>query len=175
MKVITVTEARVVAFFMSISVAPIASPSPCVLSIILFSCSLNLSLSSAVKKRERMSYRWKEERTWAATMQRKTVSMLRKKGPALSLKPAIKYTTRRKSMGSNRSSGRSLVVLARKYALNLYMSAARSLVSMALSWGNAKMAVKTGKNPQNTAMKNNSPACMWDWGDNLGHNQVRDN
>lgn len=57
MKVITVTEARVVAFFMSISVAPIASPSPCVLSIILFSCSLNLSLSSAVKKRERMSYR----------------------------------------------------------------------------------------------------------------------
>lgn len=29
MKVMTVTEAKVVAFFMSINVAPIASPSPC--------------------------------------------------------------------------------------------------------------------------------------------------
>lgn len=66
-------------------------------------------------------------------MHRKTVSMLRKKVSALSLKPAMKYTTTRKSTGNNRSSGRSLVVLATKYALNLYMSAARSLVSMALS------------------------------------------
>lgn len=66
-------------------------------------------------------------------MQRKTVSMLRKKGEADSLKPAMKYTTTRKSMGSIRSSGRSLVVLAKKYALNLYMLAARSLLSMALS------------------------------------------
>lgn len=66
-------------------------------------------------------------------MQRKTISMLRKKVSALSLKPAMKYTMTRNSTGSNRSSGRSLVVLATKYALNLYMSAARSFVSMALS------------------------------------------
>lgn len=98
MKVMTVTDAKVVARFKSINVAPIASPSP-----------------------------------WAATMQRKTVSMLRKKGPALSLKPAMKYTTRRKRTGSNRSSGRSLVVLATKYALSLYMSAALSLLSTARS------------------------------------------
>lgn len=66
-------------------------------------------------------------------MHRKTVSMVRKKGEALSLKPAMKYTTTRNSMGSKRSSGRSLVVLAKKYALNLYMLAARSLLNMALS------------------------------------------
>jgi hypothetical protein len=39
------------------------------------------------------------------------------------------------------------------------MSAARSLLNMALSWGNVKIAVNTGKNPQKTAMKNSSPAC----------------
>lgn len=66
-------------------------------------------------------------------MQRKTISMLRKKGEALSRKPVIKYTTTRNNIGRNRSSGRSLVVLAKKYALNLYMFAARSLLSMALS------------------------------------------
>lgn len=92
-------------------------------------------------------------------MQRKTVTMVRKKEPVFILKPAIKYTTTRKSTGSIRSSGRSLVVLATKYALNLYISAARSLLNMALSWGNVKMAVKTGKKPQNTAMKNSNPAC----------------
>lgn len=92
-------------------------------------------------------------------MQRKTVTTVRKKEPAFILNPAMKYTTTRKSTGNIRSSGRSLVVLATKYALNLYMSAARSLLSMALSWGNVKMAVKTGKNPQNTAMKNSNPAC----------------
>lgn len=58
-----------------------------------------------------------------------------------------------------RSRGRSLVVRARKYALSLYMSAARSLLNMALSCGNVKIAVNTGKNPQKTAMKNSSPAC----------------
>lgn len=92
-------------------------------------------------------------------MQRNTVVTVRKKEQALIRKPAMKYTTTRKSTGNIRSSGRSLVVLATKYALNLYMSAARSLLSMALSWGNVKMAVKTGKNPQNTAMKKSNPAC----------------
>lgn len=66
-------------------------------------------------------------------MQRKTVSMVRKKEPASILRPAMKYTMIRKSTGNMRSSGRSLVVLATKYALSLYMSAARSLLSMALS------------------------------------------
>ncbi|KAL3825679.1 hypothetical protein ACJIZ3_021708 [Penstemon smallii] len=98
-------------------------------------------------------------------MQRKTVTTVRKKEPTFILKPAIKYTTRRKSTGNIRSSGRSLVVLATKYALNLYMSAALSLLSIALSWGNVKMAVNTGKNPQNTEMKNSNPACnaIWDF------------
>ena len=51
------------------------------------------------------------------------------------------------------------MVRARKYALNLYISAALSLFSMARSCGNAKIAVKTGKNPQKTAMKKSKPAC----------------
>ena len=93
-------------------------------------------------------------------MQRKTVSMERKKWQTLSLKPAMKYTTRRKRMGSTRSRGRSLVVLATKYALSLYISAALSFDSIALSCGNAKTDVNTGKNPQNTAMKNSRPACV---------------
>lgn len=91
-------------------------------------------------------------------MQRKTVTIVRKNEPTSILRPAIKYTTTRKSTGNIRSRGRSLVVLATKYALNLYISAARSLLSIALSWGNVKMAVNTGKKPQNTAMKNSNPA-----------------
>nr|GMC70623.1 hypothetical protein Iba_scaffold61430CG0010 [Ipomoea batatas]GME12607.1 hypothetical protein Iba_scaffold14018CG0010 [Ipomoea batatas] len=85
--------------------------------------------------------------------------MVRKKEAASCFKPAMKYTTRIKSTGRNRSSGRSLVVLATKYALNWYISAARSLLSIALSCGNVNIAVKTGKNPQKTAMKKSSPAC----------------
>lgn len=92
-------------------------------------------------------------------MQRKVVSTVRKKASASCFNPAMKYTTKRKSTGSIRSSGISLVVLAKKYALNLYMSADRSLFSIALSCGNVKIAVKTGKNPQNTAMKNSNPDC----------------
>lgn len=98
--------------------------------------------------------------TWAATMHRKTVSTLRKKDSALNLKPAIKYTTTRNNTGNIKSSGRSLVVLATKYALNLYIFDSRSLLSIALSWGNVNIAVNTGKNPQNTAMKKSSPT--WD-------------
>lgn len=52
------------------------------------------------------------------------------------------------------------MVRARKYALNLYISAALSLFSIARSCGNAKIAVKTGKNPQKTAMKKSNPACQ---------------
>ena len=66
-------------------------------------------------------------------MLRKTVNMLRKNGSALSLRPAMKYTISRKITGRKRSSGKSLVVLAMKYALNLYMSTARSLFNIALS------------------------------------------
>lgn len=66
-------------------------------------------------------------------MQRKTVSTLRKKDSALSLNPAMKYTTTRKSTGNIKSSGRSLVVLATKYALNLYILDSLSLLSIALS------------------------------------------
>lgn len=51
------------------------------------------------------------------------------------------------------------MVRARKYALNLYISAALSLFNIARSCGNAKIAVKTGKNPQKTAMKKSKPAC----------------
>lgn len=69
-------------------------------------------------------------------MQIKTISMVRKNAFALCFRPAMKYTILRKSSGSRRSSGRSLVVLATKYALNLYMSAARSFCNIALSCGN---------------------------------------
>ena len=51
------------------------------------------------------------------------------------------------------------MVLAKKYALSLYISAALSLFSIARSCGNANIAVKTGKNPQKTAMKKSKPAC----------------
>ncbi|KAL3839378.1 hypothetical protein ACJIZ3_023969 [Penstemon smallii] len=60
-------------------------------------------------------------------MQRKTVTIVSKKEAAFILKPAIKYTTRRKSSGNIRSSGRSLVVLATKYALNLYICSCKNL------------------------------------------------
>lgn len=66
-------------------------------------------------------------------MQRNTVSTLRKKDSALNLNPAIKYTTTRKSTGNIKSSGRSLVVLATKYALSLYIFDSLSLISIALS------------------------------------------
>lgn len=66
-------------------------------------------------------------------MLRKTVNMLRKKCVAVALRPAMKYTITMNMMGRKRSSGRSLVVLAKKYALSLYMSTARSLFSIALS------------------------------------------
>lgn len=92
-------------------------------------------------------------------MQRKVVSTVRKKAQASCVKPAMKYTTKIKSTGSIRSKGMSLVVLAKKYALNLYISADLSLFSIALSCGNVKIAVKTGKKPQNTAMKNSNPDC----------------
>lgn len=84
---------------------------------------------------------------------------VRKKAETSCVKPAMKYTTKIKSTGSIRSNGMSLVVRAKKYALNLYISADLSLFSIALSCGNVKIAVKTGKNPQNTAIKNRSPDC----------------
>lgn len=41
MNVITVTEAKVVAFFKSISVAPIANPSPCDILLVVVNDSRN--------------------------------------------------------------------------------------------------------------------------------------
>lgn len=63
-------------------------------------------------------------------------------------------------MGKMRSKGRSLVFLANKYALSLYMSTDLSFTNIALSCGNVNMAVNSGKNAQNTDMKNNNPACI---------------
>lgn len=66
-------------------------------------------------------------------MLRNTVTMVRKNADTSSFKPAMKYTMPRNITGRMRSSGRSLEVLAIKYALSLYISTDLSFASMALS------------------------------------------
>lgn len=66
-------------------------------------------------------------------MLRKTVSIVRENAAKLGFKPAMKYTININNMGRMRSKGRSLVFLATKYALSLYISTDLSLTSIARS------------------------------------------
>lgn len=66
-------------------------------------------------------------------MLRKTVSIVRENASKLGFKPAMKYTININNMGRMRSKGRSLVFLATKYALSLYISTDLSLTSIARS------------------------------------------
>lgn len=66
-------------------------------------------------------------------MLRKTVSIVSENAVKPGFKPVMKYTIATNSMGWMRSKGRSLVFLATKYALSLYISTDLSLTSIALS------------------------------------------
>ena len=75
------------------------------------------------------------------------------------LNPTMKYTISKNTTGRIRSKGRPLMFRATKYALSLYISADLSFINIAHSRGKVKIAVNTGKKPQNTEVKNSSPAC----------------
>lgn len=123
MKNMMVTDATVIALFISMNAAPILRPRP-----------------------------------WEATMVKKIVSKVRENAAKLGFIPTIKYTMSMKRIGKMRSKGRSVIFRAAKYALSLYIPADLSFINITLSCGKVKIAVKQGKNPQKTEMKNSNPA-----------------